>query len=185
MNLPKFSGPDLDDSREFAHADVWQREVYPTWSRLIIGAREQEISLILDLCRGMQGPFGVLYVLLVSRQGHQHGRYQNPTPIGRDELELFLYSFQDFFEQDGRHHLWVTSTSGEGQVIFDNHNVLYAYGEPEIYERILRGRGFREDPVRTPAPHSHNYHEAFDACENEVLGYWNWKRFPLKDSDDP
>lgn len=91
MSLCKISGPDLDDSRELVYPDVWQREVYPTWSRLTIGARQQEITLILDLCRGMQGPFDVLYVLLTSRQGHTPGRYQNPTPVGRDELELFLW----------------------------------------------------------------------------------------------
>jgi hypothetical protein len=140
---------------------------------------------MLDLSRGMQGPFGVLYVLLVSRQGHEQGRDQNPTPVGRHDLELFLYSCQEFFEQDGRHHLWLMSTNGEGQFIFDNHNVVYAYGDLDAYERVLRGRGFREGAIRTPAPHSHHYHAAFDVCESDVLAYWDWKRFPLKDSDDP
>ena len=99
MNLSKFSGTDLEATGEFAHADFWEREVHPTWSRLTIGARDREISLMLDLCRGMNGPFGVLYVLLVSHQGHEHGRYQCPTPIGYDDLEIFLHSFQEFFEQ--------------------------------------------------------------------------------------
>jgi hypothetical protein len=133
----------------------------------------------------MQGPFGVLYVLLVSREGHQCGRYQNPTPIGRDDLERFLYSFREFFEQDGRHHLWVLSVRGEGQVIFDNHNVVYAYGELDAYERVLQSRGFSEGMICTPVPHTHNYHPAFDACENDLLAYWDWKQFPLEDSDDP
>jgi len=185
MTFAKFSGSDLDTSVEFAHPNIWQREVHPTWSRLTIGARQQEIPLILELCRDMKGPFGILYVLLVSRQGHESGRYQNPEPVPYDDLELFLYVFQEFFEQDGRHHLWVASVAGEGQLILDRHNVIYAYGDLEAYERVLRRHGFREGAIEIPVPHSHYYHRQFDASETDLLRYWSWKWFPLKDSDDP
>ncbi len=121
MSLSKLSGPDLDPSTEFTYPNVWSRDVYPGWQRLTIGAREREIGLILELCRGMRGPFGVLYVLLVSRLGKPSGRYESASPVSYDELELFLYTFQEFLEQDGRHHVWVISASGEGQFIFDHH----------------------------------------------------------------
>ncbi len=184
-SLPKFSGPDLDTSVEFAHPNVWQREEHPGWSRLVIGACEREIPLILELCRDMSGPFGVLYVLVVPRPGHGEGRYQNPEPIEYDALELFLYTFQQFFEQDGRHHLWVMSWSDEGQFVFDRHNMVYAYGDLDRYESYLESAGFVRGQVAIPAPHSHNYHPEFDTAEDELMEYWRWKKLPLEPDDDP
>ena len=43
----KFSGTDLDLSIEFTYPNIWQREEYSGGSRLLIGAREREIALIL------------------------------------------------------------------------------------------------------------------------------------------
>jgi hypothetical protein len=182
MSLSKFSGPDLDRSKEFTHPDVWEKEVYPGWRRLVIGAREQEIGLILELCRGMRGPFAVLFVLLVPRAGHAAGRYES-APVPYEDLELFLYTFQEFLEQDGRHHVWVIATSDEGRLVFDHHNVVFAYGDLDAYEAVLRQRGFRESKLPTPAPHGHNYHAAFDASESEILSYWRWIRHPLEEGD--
>src|SRR5262245_22305098 len=127
-SLSKFSGPERDALTEFTYPYIWSKEVHPGWQRLVIGAEAKEIELILELCRGMHGPFVVLFVLIASRLGNPEGRYQSRGGLSYADLELFLYTFQEFFEQDGRHHLWVISASGEGQFIFDRHNVVYAYG---------------------------------------------------------
>ena len=184
MPLVKFSGPDLDSSVEFTHPNIWQRDERPTWSRLLIGAHEREIPLILELCRGFNGPFGILYVLVASRLGHGDGRYQNPSPIGYDDLELFLYTFQEFFEQDGRHHLWVTSISGEGQFVLDNHNMIFAYGDLDRYVAYLESQGFTPGTVAIPSPHSHSYHAQFDSAEDDLMAYWEWKKSPLVPEHD-
>ena len=92
-------------------------------------ARDGEIPLILDLCREMEGPFGILYVQLISRGGVGEGRYQNSSPVEYGVLAQFLNKFRAFIEQDGRLNLWVMSTSGEGQFIFDHHNMIYANGD--------------------------------------------------------
>lgn len=181
-SLPKFTSLDTE---EFTHPDVWQREEYPDWSRLTIGVRDQEIPLILDLSSSLPGPFGVLYVLLTSRCGREPGRYQSPYPIPHEDLKLFLYTFQNYFEQDGRHDLWVTSVGGEGQLVFDNHNVVYAYGPMDEYERRLRLRGLEPGEVRHPSPHTHNYHLEFDSDEDDLMEHWEWIHFPLDPSDDP
>lgn len=181
----KISGPDLDSAVEFSHPDIWELEQYPDWSRIVIGARSSEIGLILDLCESLSKPFGVLWVLLGSRVGHAAGRYQSPYPVDHEQLSLFLYNFQDFFEQDGRHHLWITSTTGEGQFVFDNHNIMYAYGDLLLYEKKLIERGFVPGRIQIPAPHCHNYHAVFDGPEKEVMKYWDWVRFPLLEDDDP
>ena len=95
----------------------------------------------------MKGPFGVLYVLLVSRLDRQPGRYQTPQPLSYDELELFLYEHQGYFECDGRHHLWVSSMSGEGQFIYDNHNFIYAYDDINSYVSKLSSNCFIEGEI--------------------------------------
>ncbi len=183
--LAKFSGGDLDRSVEFMHPDVWERVEQPDWSRLVIGARGGEVSLLLDLCEELREPFGVLYVLTASRCGRDGGRYQCPEPIDRDQLDLFLNSYRAFFEQDGRHHLWISSGRGDGQLILDRHNVIYAYGDLEAYEARLRARGFEPGTVRIPVPHTHHYHGAFDEAEDEVMQYWDWVGYPLDpDQDD-
>ena len=184
-SLAKFGRPDMDASVEFSHPNVWQREEYPGWSRLTIGAREREIPLILDFCRDLDGPFGILYVLTVSRTGRECARYQDQRPVDYDELALFLYTFQEFLEQDGRHHLWVMSVTGEGQFVFDNHNMVHAYGDLDRYESRLVSAGFTPGPVVIPAPHTHNYHMEFDRAEDELMAYWPWKMFPLEPGDDP
>jgi hypothetical protein len=183
--LAKFTGPNFDPEKEFTHPDIWQREAYPGWSRLCFGARDREIPIILELCRQCEGPFGILYVLLVSRLGNDDGRYESPEPISYDELERFLLQFRAFIEQDGRHHLWVRSLDDEAQFIFDNHNMVYAYGDLDRYQQQLESMGFQNGEVKTPAPHSHRYHAEFDADEAKMMAYWPWKKFPLQPDDDP
>ncbi|AJQ97187.1 hypothetical Protein YC6258_05157 [Gynuella sunshinyii YC6258] len=133
----------------------------------------------------MKGPFGVLYVLLVSRLGKASGRYQSPCPLSYEELELFLYEHQEYFERDGRQHLWVSSVSGEGQFIFDNHNYIFAYGDINSYISKLESKGFSEGEIRIPAPHCHNYHTDFDSEEEAVNNEFEWLYSPLQEGDDP
>jgi hypothetical protein len=38
--------------------------------------------------------------------------------------------------------------------------------------------------VRFPIPHIHNSNSEFDEDERDLLRYWEWKQFPLHDSDD-
>ncbi len=163
--LSKFS--DINNQKEWHWKNLYQRETNQYTDRLLVGCANKEIPTILNLCKEMKGPFGILYVLLVSKLGNESGRYQSPNPINYEELELFLYEHQEFFEQDGRHNLWISSISGESQFIFDKHNFIYCYGEISI-----------------PFPHTHNYHFEFDDEEEAVIDHWNWVLCPLEDDDD-
>ncbi|WP_144407724.1 hypothetical protein [Gynuella sunshinyii] len=176
---------DLDNQEEIFWDNLYQKERYPDFSRLLIGCKSKEIPLILELCKEMKGPFGVLYVLLVSRLGKASGRYQSPCPLSYEELELFLYEHQEYFERDGRQHLWVSSVSGEGQFIFDNHNYIFAYGDINSYISKLESKGFSEGEIRIPAPHCHNYHTDFDSEEEAVNNEFEWLYSPLQEGDDP
>jgi hypothetical protein len=173
------------DDTEFQYDNIYQLEKYPTWSRLAIGAKDKQIPLMLEIIKSWHGPFGVLYVLVTSRLGHELGRYQIPEPCSFDDLELFAYTFQEYFEQDGRHHLWFTDMPSRSQLVYDNHDIIYAYGNIEWYCQFLDARGFSRQDVRIANPHSHLYNQEFDRCEDEILKYWNWKHFPLQEHDDP
>ena len=182
--LPKFSTPETDADAEFAHPNVFQREDEEGWSRLTIGAREGEVGMMLELAKELKGPFVVLYVLVGSRADNEHGRYQSPGPLKLDKVEAFMTCFEDFIEQDGRHHVWIISTMGDGQLIFDNHNMIFAYGNLERYESILKSWGFEEGKVDIPAAHTHHLHEEFDSVETELMESWKWKRMPLAPGDE-
>jgi hypothetical protein len=184
-SLEKLTGHGPDSSVELAYPNIWQRDEQPSCSRLVIGAREREIPLILELCRTMSGPFWVLYVLTLPCVDGREGRYRSPRPVEYDVLELFLYTFQEFFERDGRHHLWVVSANDEGQFVFDDHNMVYAYGDLERYESCLESAGFTRGSVAMSSPHCHHYHREFDTAEDELLAYWRWEKFPLEPIDGP
>jgi hypothetical protein len=179
--LCKFSsGP---EAVEFTHGDTFEVQRTPDYSRVVFGARRGELGLILNLCRDLQGPFGILYVLSVSRRGNPLGRYQSPREIDIDELVDLLEPHRDFLEQDGRHSLWIRSFAGDGQFILDRHNVIFAYGDVDQIAKRLEARGFQEAPVKVPAPHSHYYHKEFDDSEDAMLQTWDWIRTDLQPSD--
>ena len=193
-DAPKFGVPPRDDAPgeplyqpvPYAYPGLWDVEPTTGPSRMLLAPASAHVDLVLDLTRQLPGPFGVLYVLLLSRLGSSApGRYQGPVPLDRPVMESFLERFRDFFEGDGRHHVWVTSLGDDSTVVYDNHNVVYAYGPLERYEAVARAHGLRRGPVRFPVPHMHSYVPRFDGQEDEVLRYWEWKHFPLQPQDEP
>jgi len=136
------------------------------------------------LARVLPEPFGILYVLLVSRRDNEAGHYQCPSPCKREEMESFLQEFKGYFESDGRHHIWVASVPASATLVYDQHDVIYAYGPLTRFKKILQGEGLKESPIRFPAPHSHNYYPEYDWQEQKVLDYWDWRKSPLTADDD-
>ncbi len=168
----------------YRYSNMWSMEKTTGPDRLVIAPASEQIEMIVELAKGVPEPFGILYVLLISRLDNGLGRYQNPNPSSRREMEAFLRKFKEYFENDGRHHVWITSLQVSATFVYDRHNVIYAYGPLEQFKKILVDRGLKEGPVRFPGPHSHNYNSQFDDQEREVLQYWEWRRTPLTDSDD-
>lgn len=172
-------------SAEYVYANVWARERTTGPERLMIAPARSHVELLLQLSRKMPAPYWVLYVLVVSRTDAAVGRYQCPAPLNGEDLERFLTRFSKFFEGDARHHLWIGSENSTDLLVYDNHNVIYAYGDIERFEKVLNGLGMQQvEIVRFPCPHSHNYHQEFDQAEDELLRSQDWKYFPLQNSDD-
>jgi len=185
METPYKFGWIADEERSYEYPNVFAVEKTTGPERLVIAPSSRHVSLMLDLMQMMFEPFGILYVLTAPRAGAEAGRYQVANPVAWNEAEGFLSRFERFFENDGRHHIWITSGRNSDRLVYDKHNVIYAYGELREFERILMKRGLtKAERVEFPSPHSHKYNEAYDQDQQEVLRYWEWKKFPLQESDE-
>ncbi|HTC95132.1 MAG TPA: hypothetical protein VK699_16930 [Terriglobales bacterium] len=185
METPYKFGWIPDQEKSYQYPNVFAIEKTAGPERLVIAPSSQHVSLLLDLMKIMFEPFGILYVLTVPRGKAEAGRYQAANPVAWDKAERFLSRFEDFFENDGRHYLRIASIGNSDLLVYDKHNVIYAYGELREFERILLKRELRKvDSVKFPSPHSHKYNAAYDQAQQDVLRYWEWKQLPLQESDD-
>ena len=170
--------------KRFSFPNLWNIEKTSGPERLIIAPASGHIDLIIELSRILPEPFGILYILTVPRGGNDEGRYQSAAPASRAVMEAFLNNFRDFFENDARHHVWIASLPSNAMLVYDKHNVIYAYGEIEKFKQILPATGLTQGDVNFPVPHVHNYNPKFDAEETRILSYAEWKKFPLAEGDD-
>jgi hypothetical protein len=174
-----------DEERSYDYGDVFAIEKTSGRDRLVIAPSAHHVSVMTGLLQIMPEPFGILYVLTVPRGGGEEGRYQVANPVDRIEVEKFLNTFEKYFESDARHHIWVASTSSSDVLVYDKHNVIYAYGRLPQFESVILNRGLAKvECVGLPSPHTHHYHHAFDQDEQALLHYWDWKRSPLQESDE-
>jgi hypothetical protein len=181
----KLGTPEPED-REWTYSDVWATEdTTGGGSRLVIAPSQGQTGLLATLLKDMTGPFWVLYVLVIPRGRGEPGRYQSPEPQTECTVETFLNEFSGFLEKDGRHNVWIASESSSEMLIYDRHNVIYAYGPLTSWRLALAAKGFNEVPdIRFPSPHSNHYYQSLDFDEERLLNYWDWHLTPLKTSDE-
>ncbi|MFT3995291.1 MAG: hypothetical protein QM660_13340 [Dysgonomonas sp.] len=153
-------------------------------NRLKIAADADQVNLLLYLANCLNPPYYILYVLVVSRLSNKLGRYQSPLFETKDELTAFLYEFKSYLETDARHHLWIGTIDNSGLLVYDQHNVIYAYGNLDSYKLILNKNGYTEKPFDFPVPHVHNYHQENDIFEEKILNTLDWQIFPLDEERD-
>ena len=184
-NVYKFGTLVAGEERSYEYPDIYSLEKTSGPDRLVVAPRGRQISLILKLLKLMAPPFGLLYVLAVPRTTGRAGRYQVSEPVSYSETEQFLMTFSEFLERDARHHLWLASVAGSDLLVYDNHNVIYAYGKISEFEKIVADWGVsKTKSVPFPSPHTHKYNPIFDQDEQGVLGYWTWKWSPLQKHDE-
>ncbi|WP_207534871.1 hypothetical protein [Desertivirga arenae] len=165
------------------YGKIFEIETTNTYQRIKVAADDDQIALLLKLGENLQPPYFILYVLLIPRQGNEKGRYQSEIIEDIIDLGLFLHKFKDFLETDGRHHIWIGTVDNSGLLIYDQHNVIYSYGQLNNQLATLRKEGFQEQAFSFPVPHAHHYYSENDSYEDELLGYWEWEIFPLTDQD--
>lgn len=185
MDLPKFARMEGGDPLPHDYGNVFFEQPCGNATRLVIGPTRDHVDLLAELAGELGGrPWAVLYVLLVPRQGNREpGRYQSDDFATHAELAAFLQGFKGFFESDGRHHVWVLSAANDGVLVYDHHNVIFAYGPIEAYKSTLRDRGFREQAFWFPAPHFHVYTDEGDSEEERLMREREWQHFPLQPGD--
>jgi len=170
---------------EHGHSHAFRREQTGPLERVVAAPHADQIGLLIELTRELPDPFQILYVLLASRRLRPEGRYQAASPVSRDRMETFLDQFRGFLEQDGRHHLWIVSPEAAATVVYDHHQLIYAYGPLDDFERVLRQAGMDQGPIIVPSEHQHRYHPEMDEEEDRLMEHWPWSWFPLEPEDDP
>jgi len=180
----KFSVFDNNNNHiNYDYGNVYETDILESTQRLIIGTSSNQVDQILKLAETIEPPFYILYVLIINRLGHQEGRYLSPPIQTRQELEYFLTEYRAYFETDGRHSIWVGALDNSAKLIYDQHNVIFAYGMIENYLAVLKTFGFRSKKFTLPKPHSHSYHSDNDKYEDKILEHWDWEYNPLEESD--
>jgi hypothetical protein len=166
----------------YRYGHVYTAQTRGGRKRLLIGPSQGHVEILRCLSECLPVPLKLLYVLVVPRSAdHEPGRYESPN-LTRDQVEAFLSQHKRFFESDGRHHLWVASPDA-GTIVYDRHDMLYAYGPIDEYIARLEEHGLRPGVVTVPRPHWHAYHAELDAEETAIVSHWQWLRKPLRESD--
>ena len=139
---------------------------------------------MIELIECLPEPLRLLYILVTPHGGrHQSGRYEAAVEMSCEDTGIFLKEFCDFLQSDGRHQLWAASP-GYGTVVYDRHELLYAYGPLDRFADVLLANGLNEGKVKIPAVHWHAHHPEFDAAETQVLSRFQWIHSPLREGDD-
>jgi hypothetical protein len=92
----------------------------------------------------------------------------------------------DKFEQDGRHNIWIHSPGENATIVYDRHQIVYAYGPIELFKSVLIKNGFKEAQSlgqHVSVPHEHYYHPEFDEEEVSIIKSFDWRKSPLREQD--
>ncbi len=152
-------------------------------TRIVAGVPRGDIKVFANLIDFLTPPFFLLYLLHTPRGEGESGRYQSPELNGI-EVRAFLKRFAAFLSSDARHDIWIHSPSEQATIVWDRHNLIFAYGPLARFESALRSLGFVVGQPRTPSPHEHHYRPEFDGEAAAILQAFDWRRMPLHPEDE-
>lgn len=186
MRVPKFGIPGPQD--EFIshnYGNVFFRQPCGDSERLVIGPTDEQVKLLDELATTFPTRrYYILYVLLLSHEGRSPGRYQSPLLESHEDLRSFLGTFQEFLEGDGRHHLWIASPDSPELLVYDQHDVIFGYGNLDAFESVLKNRKYELSEFWFPYPHTHGFDPANASQEAELMAYFPWQYFELQPGDE-
>lgn len=180
--MNKFEILDNGDWIGYNHHQVFSLEQTTGPERLQIGIPYESINPILALLKLLPEPLLLLYVLHTPR-GAEPGRYQSPD-LGHIQVEVFLNDFNEFLEQDSRHDLWIYSPGAKATLVWDRHNILYAYGPLQLFTSALENAEYTTGFTNIPYPHRHFYHPNFDQQQYALLNAIDWYKTELRPEDE-
>ena len=171
-------------AQPFQYGNVFSREEVRGIGRTRIALDREHVACLRSFLGCLAEPFQLLYVLHTSRTGAKLGRYESPD-LTFKEVQAFLAKFGGFLSGDSRHDFWLRSHGDDATIVWDRHNLIYAYGPLDAFEVALRSLGARADaPPSIPAPHVHHYHPEWDDSERAVLRAFDWTVKALRESDE-
>lgn len=177
-------GPDGEDVRHFPPKTFIVQRMSDGNDRLRIGV--VGLTTLRSLLTLLPPPYWVLYVLIVpAAPDTEAGRYQSPSPLGREEFDSFLDRYGPFLESDGRHDLWIKSVNDPELLVYDRHEIVYAYGDLDRLRTVLEVEGYVPGEVAIPNPHSHHYHRENNEDQRRLFESYGWVYMPLRPDDEP
>ena len=180
---PKFASEEGAQWLPHDFGKVYAHEQTSTQPRLRIAASFDGTAVLRELTLALAEPFLLLYVLVVPRGGSEAGRYQSGE-LSRVELDALFTRFTPFWDGDGRHNVWVRS-SDDGMLVYDRHNLIYAYGRRGDFESRLQALGYTSTSLLSlDFVHQHSYHQEFDHLERELTEQFADNRSELRDGDE-
>jgi hypothetical protein len=170
---------------EYSHPPVFERQDMAGGhgERLHVGVPGGDPEIIRSLLQCLEAPFFLLYILHTPRGEGEPGRYQSPE-LAQEQVEAFLSRYANFLQSDGRFDLWAHSATSGGTIVWDRHNIVYAYGPLDCYETQLRRLDFVTGSPTIAVPHQHHYRAEFDADARAILEEWSWCRTSLQPQDE-
>lgn len=173
-----------DEWAEFSFPPVFEKTTTTNGMSRIVGTVPHGDAEVFErLVQRLEPPYYLLYVLHTPRGEDQPGRYQSPE-LNVNQVYEFLDRFKTFLAADARFDLWAHSPAENATVVWDRHNLLYAYGPLEEFTSALRALGFVEDEPKVPSPHQHHYRQEFDDMAKELLNSLEWSYSPLLPQDE-
>ena len=168
--------------RPHAYPNVYAGEQIAGGARLRVGLRGGHAAALLALAAVLAPPYKVLYVLHTTRIGAVLGRHESDLLDGPD-VQAALDRFGAFLAGDARHDVWLQS-AGDGTVVLDRFNMMYAYGPLDAFAAVLERGGVRRGALpEVPYPHALHYHEMWDGAERDAVAAFGWRITPLRPED--
>jgi hypothetical protein len=151
-------------------------------NRLEIGLQAGKASVVAGLVNLMEEPLFILYVLHTSRGEGQEGRYQSPL-LSKIDVLSFIEKYSKFLAADSRFDIWFHSPSMGATVVWDRHNLVFAYGALEQFKEYISHEGYTEGNPTMEFAHQHHYRQAFDHDAASLLNKFSWSFSPLQQAD--
>jgi hypothetical protein len=174
---------DADADEPYRHPEVFAREQTSGPERLRIGGGAHPIGLLVSLARVLRQPLFLLVELRLVLATDVPKRYESEA-LSLPEVAAFFEDFDGFFTHDGRASAWIGSTDGDGLLVLDEHDLIYAYGLLGVFEDVLLARGFAPGFAEIPEPHGHHYPAQWSAEELRLAGTVTWRRVLEIDEDE-
>ena len=152
--------------------------------RLCVAVSYDGSQILRMLSRSLKEPFLLLYVLVIFRGGGKEGRYQSDE-LSQKDLDAIFARYKEFWDTDGRHSIWLRSDTNDATLVYDRHNLIYAYGPLERFELVLETLGYTATAkVSLSFEHQHCYYPEFDALERELTAKFADRRTELRPGDE-